>query len=174
MYQRFKTRQLYLEGFNSDLPPSIPLILPSNGTYDFKKNELSLDKSKPRSTLKPLPEALEMLRSITKPVAVISICGPCRTGKSYILSRMLGSADAFALGHTMDPKTFGIWIGTTVLECDEFTLLLMDSEGTDCTEANARDDASILVLSVLLSSCLIYNSVGVPRKNDLATMQYVH
>ena len=71
----------------------------------------------------------------------------------------------------MDSKTFGIWIGTTVLECDEFTLILMDSEGVDSTAAEERNDATILVLSVLLSSCLIYNSFGVPRHGDLTRMK---
>eukprot|EP00731_Ephydatia_muelleri_P012780 Em0007g90a len=165
----FTQKKLTLPGNNS-LPSSIPLIYPSNGTYDFTKNELSLDVEVPRSGFKVLPEALQLLRSITKPVAVVSVCGPCRSGKSYILSRMLGSADAFALGHTVNAKTFGIWIGTTVLECDEFTMLLLDTEGIDYVEAEAKDDAGILVLSVLLSSCFIYNSTGVPKKGDLNSM----
>ena len=83
---------------------------------------------------------------------------------------MLGSADAFALGHTVNAKTFGIWMGTTVLECEEFTMLLLDTEGIDYVEAEMNDDAGILVLSVLLSSCFIYNSTGVPRKGDLNSM----
>ena len=172
MSRSFTVRKLAIPGINS-LPPSIPLVLPNNGTYDLAKNELSSKITESRTTLKVLPEALMMLGSIEKPVAIVSVCGPCRTGKSYILSRLLGSADAFALGHTMDPKTFGIWIGTSVLEFDEFTVVLLDTEGIDNVEAKARDDVSILVLSVLLSSCLIYNSVGVPRKGDLQRMEYV-
>ena len=90
-----------------------------------------------------------------------------------MLSRVLGSADDFALGHTMDAKTFGIWIGTTVLDCDKFTVLLMDMEGIDSANAKARDDASILVMTVLLSSYFIYNSIGVPKTNDLEKMRYL-
>ena len=86
---------------------------------------------------------------------------------------MLGSSDAFELGHTMDPKTFGIWVGTTVLECDEFTLLLMDTEGIDAATARMKDDASVLVMTILLSSFLIYNSLQVPKKNDLEKMRLV-
>eukprot|EP00731_Ephydatia_muelleri_P012791 Em0007g101a len=142
-----------------------------NAKYILATNKLSLDESKARSSLKVLPEALQLLKSITKPVAVVSICGPCRTGKSYILSRVLGSGDAFALGHTTDAKTFGIWMGTSVLECDEFTMLLLDTEGIENVEAEAINDASILVLSVLLSSCFIYNSQGVPKKYDLNSMK---
>ena len=40
-----------------------------------------------------------MLKGINKPIAVLSIAGPSRTGKSYILSRLLGIPGAFELGH---------------------------------------------------------------------------
>lgn len=84
---------------------------------------------------------------------------------------MLGSTDAFATGHTMEPKTFGMWIGTTVLECDEFTIVLIDTEGVGNVQAEDRNDLSILLLSVLLSSCFIYNSKEIPKKSDLREMQ---
>ena len=80
---------------------------------------------------------------------------------------MLDSADALELEHTMDAKTLGIWVGTTVLECEEFTLLLIDAEGVDAVSASMKDDAGVLVMTVLLSSYLIYNSLGVPRCNKL-------
>ena len=151
---------------------SMPLIIPDDTTYDISTNDLELIPGKPRTGLELVPETLSMVRSIEKPLAVLAIGGPCRTGKSYVLSRLLDSADDFALGHTMDAKTFGIWIGTTVLECDKFTVLLMDTEGIDAVSAKAKDDASILVMTVLLSSYFIYNSVGVPKKNDLQKMRY--
>ena len=116
--------------------------------------------------------ALELLRGINKPVAVLSIAGPCRSGKSYILSRLLGSHDAFQLGHTMDPKTFGIWMGTTALECDDYVIVLLDTEGIDAVSATAANDAQLLVLTLLLSSYFIYNSIGVPYARDLEKMRY--
>ena len=124
-----------------------------------------------REGLKVVEEALDLLKAIDKPVGVLSICGPCRSGKSYVLSRILGTGDAFELGHTLDPKTLGIWMGTTILECEEFALLLLDTEGIDATHATARDDASILVMTILLSSYLIYNSLRSPKRNDLQKMR---
>lgn len=150
---------------------SMPLIIPNDTNYDVCTNELKSIPNKRRTSLKLVPETVRVLESIQRPLAVLAIGGPCRTGKSYILSRVLGSADDFALGHTMNAKTFGIWIGTTVLDCDKFTVLLMDTEGIDSTNAQARDDASILVMTVLLSSHFIYNSIGVPKKNDLQKMR---
>lgn len=120
-----------------------------------------------------VPETLSLLKTVDRPLAVLAVCGPCRTGKSYILSRILDSTDAFSLGHTFDPKTIGIWIGTTVIDCKEFTILLMDTEGIDSVFTKSRDDACILVMTVLLSSYFIYNSVGVPHHSDLEKMRYV-
>ena len=124
--------------------------------------------------MKTIELALELLSGINKPVAVLSIAGPCRSGKSYILSRLLGSHDAFELGHTFDPKTFGIWMGTTALECDDYVIVLLDTEGIDAVSATATNDAQILVLTLLLSSYFIYNSIGVPRAPDLEKMRYVN
>lgn len=151
---------------------SMPLIIPNDTDYDVSTNELKRIPCVERTTLKLVPETLRLLESIQRPLAVLAIGGSCRTGKSYVLSRVLGSSDDFALGHTMDAKTFGIWMGTTVLECDEFTVLLIDTEGIDSANAKARDDASILVMTVLMSSYFIYNSLGVPKKNDLEKMRY--
>ena len=116
--------------------------------------------------------ALELLSGINKPVAVLSIAGPTRSGKSYFLSRLLGSHDAFQLGHTFDPQTFGIWMGTTALECDDYVIVLLDTEGIDGVLATAANDAQLLVLTLLLSSYFIYNSLGVPRAPDLEKMRY--
>ena len=167
----FSKRSLVHPQLGSSLPPSMPLVIPNDLQYDFSSNALRPIAGERRSSLKIVPETLQLLEGVSGPVGMLAIGGPCRTGKSYVLSRMLGSGDAFALGHTMDPKTFGIWIGTTVLECDEFTLFLMDTEGIDAAHARTRDDASVLVMTVLLSSYFIYNSMGVPRRNDLEKMR---
>lgn len=150
---------------------SMPLIIPDDTSYDSSTNELKTISSKVRSGLKLVPETLDLLRTIERPLAVLAIGGPCRTGKSYILSRILGSTDAFALGHTFDSKTLGIWIGTTVLDSDKFTILLMDTEGIDSVFAKSGDDARILVMTILLSSYFIYNSLGVPHHGDLEKMR---
>ena len=65
-------------------------------------------------------------------------------------------------------------MGTTALECKEFVLLLLDSEGTDAVgENNSAGVDKLLVMTTLLSSCLIYNSTSVPRSTDLQKMGYV-
>ena len=147
---KFVRRKLTLPG--RQLSPSVALLSHQN-------DRLHLNK-----------DALKLLETINKPVAVLAICGPYRTGKSYFLSQILGIPNAFKMGHTLDPCTYGIWMGTTVLECDEFTLLLLDTEGTDNFE-ESNSIVSLLTVTSLLSSYLIYNSSGAPRKSDLNKMK---
>ncbi|XP_078673513.1 guanylate-binding protein 2-like isoform X1 [Branchiostoma floridae x Branchiostoma belcheri] len=161
---KFKTRRV-------PKTPSIPLILPNDLKYNSSRGTVEKVRGAHRTTLGVVPEALELLEGIKGPVSALSICGPCRTGKSYVLSRLLGSADAFELGHRWDPQTFGIWMGTKVLKGADFTILLLDTEGIDASGGSADQDASILVLTILMSSLLVYNSLNVPYKGDLEKMQ---
>ena len=51
-------------------------------------------------------------------------------------------------------------------------MILLDSEGIDAVTAEGSDDNMIFTLSVLLSSMMIYNSVGVPTRHDLEGLEY--
>ena len=124
-----------------------------------------------RDSLVPCDTAIKLLNTIKKPLAVLSIAGPARTGKSYILSRLLGDPEAFQLGHTVHACTKGIWMSTSVLECSKFCVVLLDTEGIDSVNDQASNDAKILVTTLLLSSYFIYNSQNVPRSSDLEKMR---
>ena len=115
--------------------------------------------------------AVRLIESIKKPVAVLSIAGPYRSGKSYILSRLLGSHDAFEVGNTTRAQTHGIWMGTTVLECDDYVILLLDTEGLDAASSDFNDDAKRLVLTLLLSSYFIYNTRGSITNDNMQKMR---
>ena len=158
-------------GYEQKDPASIPLVFPDNFKYNAGSCELKVNKTLKRSKLVPCPEALKLLDSIKKPLAVLTICGPARGGKSYILSRILGRHGAFKLGHTMRPQTYGVWMGTHYLDFDDSAMILLDTEGTDAVGAKNKDDLSVLLLATLLSSCLIYNSKNVPSERDLQTME---
>ena len=54
----------------------------------------------------------------------------------------------------------------------EFTVVLLDSEGIDAASSVGYDDNQIFTLTVLLASVLIYNSQGVPSKHDPEGLQY--
>ena len=157
-------------------PLSLPLVLPSTFSFDFETQQLTEVKCvgpvRKASEFKLVPEALKLLESISKPVAVVSINGPFRSGKSYFLSRMLGGKETFKLGHTTDACTRGIWMATSVLECEEFALVLLDTEGIDATDKrNESGVTKLLLLTMLLSSTFIYNSKKVPKGRDLKKMR---
>ena len=161
-----------LPGYEQKEASSIPLVVPDDFEYKAGSSELKkFDKSLQRLNLVPCSETLELLQSIKKPLAVLTICGPARGGKSFILSRILGRPGAFKLGHTMRPQTYGVWMGTHYLDFGDYAMILLDTEGTDAVGAKNQDDISILLLATLLSSCLIYNSVKVPSERDLQTME---
>ena len=85
--------------------------------------------------------------------------------------------DVFPLGHSFDPETMGIWMWVIPEKYRddfgrEFTVVLLDSEGIDAVSAEGINDHAIFTLSVLLSSVLIYNSVGVPTRTDLEVLEY--
>ena len=74
--------------------------------------------------------AMEMLKSVTKKIAVISVCGPYRTGKSFLLNRFADKMYGFALGNTTNPCTEGLWMwGKPIPYDEEIDLILIDSEG---------------------------------------------
>ena len=50
--------------------------------------------------------------------------------------------------------------------------MLLDSEGTDSSDSTDHHKDQIFTLTVLLSSVLIYNSKGVPNRNDLIQLKY--
>ena len=171
----FRPLDLHLPRGSSKLPTAIPLVHQSN--YQWNKEEGTLvpvvakDEANPKLQL--LPEALELLKTVSKPVAVLAICGPYRSGKSFFISRVVEKPGTFMLGHSMEACTRGIWLSTTALECDEFVLLVLDTEGIGAVEGEGPESftTKLLVATILLSSFLIYNSQNVPGLADLQNMR---
>ncbi|XP_070548655.1 guanylate-binding protein 6-like [Ptychodera flava] len=78
----------------------------------------------------------------------------------------------------MDPETKGVWMSTspfkkTLDDGKEVTVILLDTEGFGSHAAYGDSEINIFCLTVLLSSVLIYNSVGVPRADDLCKFNWV-
>ena len=148
---------------------------------DKRTNHCRKKEGVSRKNLVTNQEAIAILEDITDPVCVIAIVGPCRTGKSYILSQLIDSdrdsQPCFKLGHLQDPETMGIWMWDTPLQYRlkdgrNISIILLDTEGIDAYNSLERGDTQMFTLSVLLSSLLIYNSSGVPRREDLNKMTY--
>ena len=172
------TNQKFVEAASGK---AIPLCLPDDCEWDKRTNHCKKKKDVTRNNLVINEEAIAVLQNITNPVCVVAIVGPCRTGKSYILSQMISShrdsPPCFKLGHLQDPETMGIWMWDTPLQYQlkdgrDVSIILLDTEGIDAYNSQERGDTQVFTLSVLLSSLLIYNSTAVPKRDDLNKMTY--
>ncbi|XP_066846781.1 guanylate-binding protein 3-like [Anser cygnoides] len=112
--------------------------------------------------LSPNPAALEVLRGIGQPVVVVVIAGPYRTNTSFLMNRLAQQRTGFALGHTVQAQTKGIWMWCLPHpRWPDTTLVLLDTEGLgDPNKGDSHNDAWIFTLALLLSCTLVYNSLG--------------
>ncbi|XP_013931069.1 PREDICTED: interferon-induced guanylate-binding protein 1-like, partial [Thamnophis sirtalis] len=121
------------------------------------------------------PEAFQLLSDIRQPVVVVSIVGLYRTGKSYLMNKLAGKNSGFSLGSTVQAKTKGIWMWCVPYpDRPNQTLVLLDTEGLgDVEKGSSQNDTWIFALAVLLSSTLVYNSVGTIDQTALDKLHFV-
>ncbi|XP_029803003.1 guanylate-binding protein 4-like isoform X2 [Suricata suricatta] len=121
------------------------------------------------------PKALWILNKISQPVVVVGIVGLYRTGKSYLMNRLAGQKHGFSMGSTVKPKTKGIWMWCEPHPSKpNHTLVLLDTEGLGNLEReDLKNDSWIFALTVLLSSTLIYNSLGTINHQALEQLYYM-
>eukprot|EP00798_Chlamydomonas_sp_ICE-L_P005052 gene5052-34843_t len=106
------------------------------------------------------PAAVKSLQKIHGPVAVVSVCGRARQGKSTLLNQLLGklSSSKGSRGFTSadseeDPR------GQT-LSSASILQILVDCEGIDAFDQTMDYSTQIFSLGVLLSSLLVFNQMG--------------
>lgn len=110
---------------------------------------------------------------IPNKVGVICVVGPWSSGKSYLTSKISGESSlAFNNYVTMDRSPPGVWIRAMArpisgIDC---TIILMETDGIDPFTSGQRDNA-LFAFSVLMSSYLIYNSIGIPVRTTIDHMQ---
>lgn len=119
--------------------------------------------------------AVRVLLSIHQPVVVVAVVGLYRTGKSYLMNRLADKRKGFCLGTTVQAETKGIWMWCLPHpRRPGHTLVLLDTEGLgDVGKADSRNDAWIFALAILLSSTMVYNSMGTIDQNALEKLHYV-
>jgi hypothetical protein len=109
---------------------------------------------------------IKLLRQVEAPVSVIAVVGLYRTGKSFLLNRiLLEQSDGFQVGPTVNPCTKGLWVWNQVMkgkakDGSDMNYIVVDTEGIGALDTNSQHDSTIFSLALLLSSFFIYNSVG--------------
>ena len=124
-------------------------------------------------------EGTNFLNSVDGPLVVLGVAGMYRTGKSYLLNKViLRSERGFGVAPTINACTKGIWIFgkpfRVKLEDGRFAnLIVMDSEGLGALDQDSGHDCRIFALVLLLSSMFLYNSVGTIDENAISSLSLV-
>ena len=124
-------------------------------------------------------EVEKMMEHVKGPIGVVAVAGMYRTGKSYLLNRLLlNRKRGFNVGPTINPCTKGIWIWGTPLKSftstgEPCSVLIVDSEGIGGLDEDNNHDMRIFSLALLLSSYFIYNSMAQIDENALSNLSLV-
>jgi len=121
------------------------------------------------------PNAIKYLNTLTRPLAIISVVGLYRTGKSYLLNRILDAPknQCFKVSPTIKSCTKGLWLMAPVIHREDYDILIMDTEGLGSLSASQNHDTRVFSLALLLSSTFLYNSCGAINETSLNNLSLV-
>ena len=146
-------------------PKAIPLVIFENGKFIIPQ------------------EAKQLLsQSSFNHIGIISLVGKYRTGKSFLLNRVLLNRQknsGFGVGPTFRPCTKGIWIWSEPIIVKNsqspkpFPCFLIDTEGLGAYIEEINHDTKIFLISILISSLFIYNSFGAIDEIALTSLSLV-
>ena len=151
--------------YNSSTPKALPFVIFENGKFivpDEAKNLLSQ-------------------KSFTN-IGIISLVGKYRTGKSFLLNRVLLNKQenkGFGVGPTFRPCTKGIWIWSEPIiisnsNCPRpFPCFLIDTEGLGAYIEEINHDTKIFLIAVLISSLFIFNSFGAIDEISITSLSLI-
>lgn len=142
---------------------AIPFVEWNSATSKFEVNE----------------EAKDIISNLQGPIGVVTVAGMYRTGKSYLLNRViLNSNTGFGVGPSINPCTKGLWVWAKPLvgyteNGTKINILVVDSEGIGGLDEDGDHDMRIFSLALLLSSFFVYNSMGSIDENALSNLSFV-
>ena len=117
-----------------------------------------------------------------KNIGIISLVGKYRTGKSFLLNRVIlnrNQTSGFGVGPTFKPCTKGIWIWSDPLIISNvhnptpFPCFLIDTEGLGAYDEEINHDSKIFLITVLISSLFIFNSYDAIDETAVNSLSFV-
>ena len=154
-----------INNISNSSPKAIPLVIFENGKFIIPQ------------------EAKQLLsQSSFNHIGIISLVGKYRTGKSFLLNRVLLNRQknsGFGVGPTFRPCTKGIWIWSEPIIVKNsqspkpFPCFLIDTEGLGAYIEEINHDTKIFLISILISSLFIYNSFGAIDEIALTSLSLV-
>ena len=137
--------------------------------YEFKEEPIQLIYISD-GILEPTTEAINLLTELrNEKLCILSFNGPLSSGKSYLANNVINKVSS---GFKAGEKTQGIWIwGKPITLNNGSKLLVLDCQGLN---KNEEDNISfkLFILSVLLSTCVIYNTQGELNDNIINDLIY--
>ena len=127
-------------------------------------------------------QAMEIASQIKGPIGVVTVVGMYRTGKSYLLNRVLLNCQrensGFGVGPTINPCTKGLWMWATPLSGytangQKINVIVVDTEGIGGLDEDQNHDMRIFSLALLISSFFVYNSMGSIDENAISGLSFV-
>ena len=147
--------------------------------FDCKNGEaLQLVRLNPNRTFELVPSTVNyLLQNFEGGISICSIVGKYRTGKSFLLNRLLdlNEENGFNVSSNINACTKGLWIWSRPIfsQKDNLNIIFMDTEGLDSVDRNSDTDSKLFALTVLISSYFIYNSVGAIDETSINTLSLI-
>ena len=137
--------------------------------YEFKEEPVQLLYLED-GMIEPTTDAINLLTALrNEKISILSVNGPLSSGKSSLANKIINKTSG---GFKSGEKTEGVWMwGSPITLENGNKLLILDFQGLN------KDDPEnishkLFILSVLLSTCLIYNTNG--EMNDSLINDFVY
>ncbi|KMZ75694.1 Guanylate-binding-like protein [Zostera marina] len=155
-----------------------PSSFSSSSIDSFRQSFSIVEPDSSHTKLQINREGLQAIERITMPIAAVSVIGPYRSGKSFLLNQLLSLSceEGFGVGHMRDTKTKGIWVWGNPMEMVingvKTSVIFLDTEGFESVgKSNVYDDR-IFALATIMSSVLIYNLAEMIREADIYRLSF--
>ncbi|GBB86956.1 hypothetical protein RclHR1_01340023 [Rhizophagus clarus] len=125
------------------------------------------------------PEALNILREINEPLAIVSVVGSFRRGKSWFANVLHGRHDGFNLGAKVEGCTRGIYMWSPPFKLPssqpngktiQKRVIVLDSEGIDDPKQDENWATKLFILCLVISSTFVYNINGIVGRDDIGKL----